>query len=259
MKKYIILILILVSVISCSKKMEKSDLLVKLGLFAGDVTVERNSQSIPVALDMKLLPNDIITTGPNSSATLVFANIGISKIQEKSLILLKALFQDQTGDQIRLNLKKGTLLSSLKKLTKTTSHFEIETPTAVAGIRGTTFMVKVGPKNETRTSVFSGVVKVSTPQNTEKTLEVTEFKEIVVEEKVKEIEEVKVTPVTKIAFEELKSIADIPEIKDTSIEEVKQEIVNVTAKAEVKKEEILKYEEIKQPEKKKKEDSGLKW
>ena len=54
----------------------------------------------------------------------------------------------------------GKIKGVVGKLKRKNDKFEIYTPTAVVGIRGTTFGVSVKTEDETKVAVFSGEVEV---------------------------------------------------------------------------------------------------
>ena len=55
----------------------------------------------------------------------------------------------------------GKIIGRVQKMLHNNSTFEIHTPTAVAGIRGTAFAVEVGESGDSRVSVYAGQVKVT--------------------------------------------------------------------------------------------------
>jgi hypothetical protein len=58
-------------------------------------------------------------------------------------------------------LDAGEILVRVRKLLSGQSKFEIRTPTATAGVRGTIFTVKVGPGGQTQVEVLEGQVQVA--------------------------------------------------------------------------------------------------
>ena len=67
------------------------------------------------------------------------------RVAPNSLVSLEKMLTGSSADadtETRLNLQTGTIMGSIKKLSKA-SHFDIRTPNGVAGIRGTDFVVTV--------------------------------------------------------------------------------------------------------------------
>lgn len=63
--------------------------------------------------------------------------------------------------KVRTNLTRGKIWSLVEKLKNEKSRYEVETPTAIAGVRGTTFMVNVDPEGRSsRIAVVEGEVGV---------------------------------------------------------------------------------------------------
>ncbi|HJV44584.1 MAG TPA: S-layer homology domain-containing protein [Bacillota bacterium] len=61
----------------------------------------------------------------------------------------------------------GSVVAKVKNLFSSESKFEVETPTAIAGVRGTTFSVDVDSSGKSNIGVFTGAVGVHNSQTTE--------------------------------------------------------------------------------------------
>ncbi|KIE43094.1 FecR domain-containing protein [Geobacter anodireducens] len=77
-----------------------------------------------------------------------------------SVDVVRALRRDNVFFDRELLLGKGNLITRIKRATGREQRFEIRTPSAVAGARGTEFRVGVGRAGETRTEVLEGRVGV---------------------------------------------------------------------------------------------------
>ena len=86
----------------------------------------------------------------------------VVRVKEKSEVSLATLFMDRStgSENTSLELAIGTVLAKPKKLVKGES-FMVKTPTAVAGVRGTMFMVESNAAKDTRVEVVDGRVQVS--------------------------------------------------------------------------------------------------
>jgi len=76
---------------------------------------------------------------------------------------MRVVQHDAITQQTTLELLFGRLRSQVVKLTKSNSHFEVRTPTAVAGVIGTDFLL-IATADRTTLIVFNGVVQM-TPLN----------------------------------------------------------------------------------------------
>jgi hypothetical protein len=102
-----------------------------------------------------------VLTGAGQLVILRLANGGQLVVFEKSEITLKS--KDGDAAKVRLVQPKGFAWSRLPKL-KSSESFEVEMPTASAGIRGTSFSSSVLDANESQVCVCEGVVKVRNDQ-----------------------------------------------------------------------------------------------
>jgi hypothetical protein len=104
----------------------------------------------PVTNGMVILPGDEIRTAPGASVTLVLdeGKTGTVEIREGSLFRInRSEIDPKTGDKTTLlDLAVGKLLAQVEKL-QGDSRFEVRTPQALTGVRGTTFEVEVKPKS----------------------------------------------------------------------------------------------------------------
>ncbi len=105
--------------------------------------------------------NDRIKTDPGSMLDIQIGG-SVVRVKEKSDLVLSRLARDgSTGlEQNTLELRVGRVLASPRKLARG-EVFVVRTPTAVAGVRGTKFMVIADPSRDTRVSVIEGSVRVS--------------------------------------------------------------------------------------------------
>ncbi|MFA6448674.1 MAG: FecR family protein [bacterium] len=94
----------------------------------------------------KVAIGDTLTTGKNSKAWIILENSAIFMLRPLSSVKL-AKATDENGNELAksaaLGLTSGGTLSYVHKAEKGTYPFSVRTPTATAGVRGTTFFVKV--------------------------------------------------------------------------------------------------------------------
>lgn len=126
----------------------------------GKVTVKRGGTDkwIPAELDMELTESDYIKTGPKATAFLRVGVAGRIEIRENSELLLKTLASeaDTRSDSILIYLAMGEISVDVRHLTKN-STFETQTPSTVASVRGTIYIVRVSPvdgKTEIRDQIL---------------------------------------------------------------------------------------------------------
>jgi hypothetical protein len=120
-----------------------------------------------LALGDQVAEGDIIKVGLNSYLTLHMPDRSISHVEAGSEVRVAGLCQmlDGVVHMTIMQLAKGRVESNVTHQ-KTGSRFEVVTPLAVAGVRGTRFGVEVLPSSQShasdeRTDVVNGVVRVS--------------------------------------------------------------------------------------------------
>ncbi len=253
---------------SCSKKGEvteaKKILKAKVTLVMGNAYVLREDNPAKVALKMGdiLKPSDVIITGKKGSVNIIIANVGVLKIKQNSNVSLKDLLVQEEGANARLKVTAGRVILGLKKLQKKSS-FEVETPTAVAGVRGTTFMVSVKEEEShafpyfvnvskkkklvTKIAVLTGKVELINPENKNQSYMITTLKEATLNNK--DFDNVKIEKITRLAINEIESIKEFSEIKELKLKEIQEEINEVAPelenemKADIKAKAAIKAQE----------------
>jgi hypothetical protein len=104
----------------------------------GNASILRNGQIIPAEAGKFLEPNDVIKT--EEGATVDFATNGVAGTRVFSMT--EVAVAESSNQSTTLNLKRGGLVLNIEKLPKE-SAFRVETPTAIASVRGTQFLSRV--------------------------------------------------------------------------------------------------------------------
>lgn len=112
----------------------------------GNVMIKRQNETewSPAQLDMQLVQGDYIKTDKNSSALLRVGVAGRIEVKENSELAFQSLStqENKKSENILLYLSIGEIFVDVKRLDEK-SKFETHTPTTVAAVRGTTYIVKV--------------------------------------------------------------------------------------------------------------------
>ncbi|MFP6899836.1 MAG: FecR domain-containing protein [Opitutales bacterium] len=127
----------------------------------GEAQYKDGDQVLPINKGMTLKEGWTVLTGAGQLVILRLANGGQLVVYENSEITLKS--KDGDAAKVRLIQSKGFAWSRLPKLKKDQS-FEVEMPTATAGIRGTAFSSSVLDGNASQVCVCEGVVTVRNDQ-----------------------------------------------------------------------------------------------
>lgn len=160
---------------SCGKTAKEAKAVATL--VVGEVTVTHAGKG-PAALNAgdEIKAGAVVTTGKKSMATLQIDTVGIVRIAENSTLKMKTLYA--AGRATELNLDSGTVFSKVMK--KSGMEYQVKTPTLVASVRGTQFVVVARGKGDS-VMVREGIVAVATPSE-KKAREVTEKKRAAVNE-----------------------------------------------------------------------------
>lgn len=114
----------------------------KISSVTGTVQVLRNGSTNPVNATngMELGVGDTITTGNDGSANLTFFDGSVMEIKANSEILVNELSTASTGSTaVSLKETVGSTINRIGKLVDSASKYEVDTPAAVAVVRGTVF------------------------------------------------------------------------------------------------------------------------
>ncbi|MCY9693499.1 FecR family protein [Paenibacillus alginolyticus] len=140
-----------------------------IGALSGDVTIKKGggSKSYDAYESMSLNQGDTVYTGASSSVTLNLSNGDADVILgENAEINVSDLNTSAGNKKSKLKVWAGSLWVKVKSLAGSNDEFEVETPTAVMGVRGTQFFVTVDPKTGAiKMAVGAGKVSASTVTN----------------------------------------------------------------------------------------------
>lgn len=129
----------------------------------GQVDIRQGrSQWAAARKDDILNPGDSVRTGAASKARLVLDDGTLLMVGELSVFLFKDVSTDfsKSSSSSQFSLESGAVRAVVEKKLASGSDFTIETPTAVAGVRGTDFEVELDDTQTTSVTVFDGQVEV---------------------------------------------------------------------------------------------------
>ncbi len=112
----------------------------------GTVSVVRAGQHLALKIGDPVYRKDVIETGPNSSVGITFIDNSVFSTGPDSRLALDQFHFDSNnfqGDMLA-KLQKGTLSVVSGDIARSSpGKMRIQTPTAILGVRGTTFAVEV--------------------------------------------------------------------------------------------------------------------
>jgi VCBS repeat-containing protein len=140
-------ILIASTFVGCGQASSNPSTLTILSITEGDVFVMKAGTDdwIEAEVEMSLEVGDTIKTGDGSGAEITFFDGSTIELQAGTEIEIASLdISPDTGSTtITLQQTIGTTISRVTKLLDPASSYEIETPTGVAAVRGSTMIVTV--------------------------------------------------------------------------------------------------------------------
>jgi hypothetical protein len=148
------------------EQVASGELKVKVSFVVGDVKLKSRSNDAGVKPEVGALlaTGDTLFTGDKATVDLEFSHGSTLRIKANTEIAIKRLIENNGTMTEEVSLKKGMLVANVTKQ-KQTDNFNIVTPTVIAGVRGTRFLVEVNPDstkaNVTRVSVLDGSVGIT--------------------------------------------------------------------------------------------------
>jgi ferric-dicitrate binding protein FerR (iron transport regulator) len=146
-----------------------------LAAFNGQVMVtpKGESRAIPSQPNMTLRDKDVITTGANSTATVVFPDGSAIQLEPNTQFEVRLLDFARGGVRDRsFMVRAGAAVTRISQFFGAKSEATVCTPTAVAAVRGTAFRVAYDPRTkQSLLQVVDGSVQFRTAtMNTESRL-----------------------------------------------------------------------------------------
>jgi hypothetical protein len=165
-KRYISLMLALIQLtwLAAPALAEYKPAEAKINFLKGKVEVQK-AQAITWAqasVKMKLAAGDKVSTEEGAEAEIVLDDGSVLKMKDKGLMLIDRMEKQKKPSLSVVNsfkVRTGKVLGCVRKMSSADSKFIVETPTAVAGIRGTVFGIYV-EGDSTELDVLKGEVAI---------------------------------------------------------------------------------------------------
>jgi hypothetical protein len=154
LKRLLVIIGITVALLSgCSTN--QADEYAMVMFYIGDAT----KNNAPLTIGDIISQSDVIRTGKDSFCDIRIGG-SVVRIKENSKVVMSTLTHNGDEENTALGLDVGKILCKPKRLIKS-ENFMVKTPTAVAAVRGTQFIVEADSKETTRIKVFAGKLKIA--------------------------------------------------------------------------------------------------
>ncbi|HYR36342.1 MAG TPA: FecR domain-containing protein [Burkholderiales bacterium] len=112
----------------------------------GAAHLERGSQRLTVRVGMPVQESDKVVTGSDGTVGITFADNSLLSVGPSSVLAIDRYVFDSTthAGQFDSTLSKGTLaVISGKMVKQSPDAMRVRTPSAIMGVRGTEFIVRV--------------------------------------------------------------------------------------------------------------------
>jgi hypothetical protein len=160
-------LLVLVVLIADGIRRESKEFKATLVAFTGTVQVlpHEKGQWVAAELNMALRDKDLVRTGPQSSATLVFPDGSAVQLEPNTEFEVRLLDFARGGVRDRsFMVRFGSAVAYVSQFFGARSQATVCTPTAVAAVRGTAFRVVYDPASQqSLVQVVEGSVRFRTP------------------------------------------------------------------------------------------------
>jgi hypothetical protein len=149
---------------------------------SGHVDVQRGGKGSfkPLSKNSFIKTNDVVRAEGDGMAEFKWSDGTRLRLTPNSQLTIKKVSYNslKKADSSQFKLTSGKVFVRIVKSLAPNSQFEVETPTAVAAVRGTIFSVEV-KNGKTEVAVYKGEVKVSTRGGKEKQEETIKPGEVV--------------------------------------------------------------------------------
>jgi len=120
-----------------------ADTVGKFSEIRGNVSLTREKATIKPKVDDGLQIKDLVSTGKRARTKLLLGDDSMLSVGQNSKLEITQFLIERGKRTSILSLKAGTMHTKIAKAFEKGSRFELNTPTAVAGVRGTEFLTVI--------------------------------------------------------------------------------------------------------------------
>jgi hypothetical protein len=137
----------------------------KVTIVKGQVFIVRGSEKIQVVKDISVLESDVIESQPGGTARITMIDSNLVDVYPKSKVqIAKYIYKpNQNQKDVELKVDFGKIKSTVnQKYDGANNKFQVKTPSAVAGVRGTVFTAEYNAATKiSRVVTIEGLVAVT--------------------------------------------------------------------------------------------------
>jgi hypothetical protein len=127
------------------------------------VLIAKSGQTVAAKIGFKVFPKDSLITGADGRAKVVMVDSNEINVSPNSKVIIESYVAQAAGStpNVSLNVLYGKIRNKVnQKYDGESSRFQVKTPTAVAGVRGTDFFTAYNPSTQsTQVVTFQGAVQ----------------------------------------------------------------------------------------------------
>lgn len=136
---FVSFILVFLSISQAASNKEIGVVMVK----NGDASVTHQNKTANIQIGHKVYEGDLIQTQEESYVKIVMSDRNVIVVNEKSKFKFEIYTNETNNKKVKIDLSYGSLRHKLEqKYTKENESYEVQTSTAVAGVRGTDFITE---------------------------------------------------------------------------------------------------------------------
>lgn len=125
------------------------------------VTAKGTKEKKKLAVNTLVYPGDCIETGKPGRVEIIINRESVVRIRENSRLTIASFRDnDKQKGRTRVGSSLGTVWAKIKKIRDAVTRFELELPTAVAGVHGTVYQAGVDADSSAEVKVYEGEVAV---------------------------------------------------------------------------------------------------
>jgi len=159
--RVLVLLLAVLPAAVCSRAYaEDTDITVKTAKGKVEVRETGGKTWKPTAAGNTVAAGMEIRTGPGAEALLLWPQGHAVKVFPLSMMTISEAASEEDAENTKLEMNKGKMFSKVSKLASKESTFQVKTPTAIAGVRGTEFMMEMQEDNTCKISLLEGQLDV---------------------------------------------------------------------------------------------------
>lgn len=128
----------------------------------GSVNLLRGGKTQSLGVNALVQPGDVIMTAADGRAEIIINRESVIRLDHNTRTTIEA-FRDNAAKsgKTTMGFSVGTVWAKIRNFKDQVSRFELELPTAIAGVHGTVYQTSVQPDSSAEVKVFTGEVAVS--------------------------------------------------------------------------------------------------